>query len=391
MPLHLLPITSNDLGDNQIVTAKPSPSIPSQRAVIASPGAFDGLRLVAALAVLFTHSYAQLGRGQLEPLTRFTNGSTDFSELGMITFFAISGNLVTQSWFRDPSIWRFFMRRSLRIIPGLAFVIFLSFAIIGPILTTLDVADYFSRREAWTYLAKVLVFPSQYGLPGVFADNPFPTVVNGSLWSLRVEVALYCAIGVLGVVRVRGAQRTLLAVATYCLAIYVVLTTGDSVSQITFFHQAIVLFANAIPFFIGATLALTALSSERLWLVAATLTGLTLALESTPAFKPLLVVALPVVVIQIGRECRCDLSRFGDYSYGLYVWGFVVQQTVVNYVPTLEPTSLFFVAVGPAFVMAALSWHLVEKHALRWKPSRRAPQKPAYVSRMGERRTKGAP
>jgi peptidoglycan/LPS O-acetylase OafA/YrhL len=58
------------------------------------------------------------------------------------------------------------MRRSLRIIPGLAFVIFLSFAIIGPILTTLDVADYFSRREAWTYLAKVLVFPSQYGLPG---------------------------------------------------------------------------------------------------------------------------------------------------------------------------------------------------------------------------------
>jgi peptidoglycan/LPS O-acetylase OafA/YrhL len=154
---------------------------------------------------------------------------------------------------------------------------------------------------------------------------------------------------------VRGAQRTLLAVATCCLAIYVVLTTGDSVSQITFFHQAIVLFANAIPFFIGATLALTALSSERLWLVAATLTGLTLALASTPAFKPLLVVALPVVVIQIGRECRCDLSRFGDYSYGLYVWGFVVQQTVVNYAPTLEPTSLFFVAVGPAFVMAALS------------------------------------
>jgi hypothetical protein len=84
LPLHLLPITSNDLRDNQIVTAKPSPSIPSQRAVIASPGAFDGLRLVAALAVLFTHSYALLGRGQLELLTRFTNGSTDFSELGLL-------------------------------------------------------------------------------------------------------------------------------------------------------------------------------------------------------------------------------------------------------------------------------------------------------------------
>jgi hypothetical protein len=62
------------------------------------------------------------------------------------------------------------------------------------------------------------------------------------------------------------------------------------------------------------------------------LTALTLALAFTPASKPLLVVTLPIVVIQIGRECRWDLSRLGDYSYGLYLWGFVVEQTVVNYI-----------------------------------------------------------
>jgi len=61
------------------MTAEPSPSIASQRAWIASPGAFDGLRLIAALAVLFTHSYPLLGREQLEPLARLTNGSTTFS------------------------------------------------------------------------------------------------------------------------------------------------------------------------------------------------------------------------------------------------------------------------------------------------------------------------
>jgi peptidoglycan/LPS O-acetylase OafA/YrhL len=350
--------------------AKPSPSIRSQQAGTASPGAFDGLRLVAALAVLFTHCYPLLGREQLEPLARLTNGSTTFSELGLLTFFAISGHLVTQSWLRDPSIWRFFMRRSLRIIPGLAFVIFFSFAIIGPLLTTLDVADYFSRREAWGYLAKVLVFPSQYGLPGIFADNPFPTVVNGSLWSLRVEVVLYVAVSVLGMVRLVGAPWTVLAVAACCLAVYVLLTGTDSARHAWFFHQAVALFANAVPFFVGATLALTTLASGRLWLVAATLAGLTLALASTPAFKPLLLLALPVVVIQIGREGRCDLSRFGDYSYGLYLWGFVVEQTIVNYVPALAPTTLFFAAVGSALVMAAVSWHLVEKRALRCKPSR---------------------
>jgi peptidoglycan/LPS O-acetylase OafA/YrhL len=84
----------------------------------------------------------------------------------------------------------------------------------------------------------------------------------------------------------------------------------------------------------------------------------------------LLLLALPVVVIHIGREGRCDLSRFGDYSYGLYLWGFVVEQTIVNYMPTLAPSTLFLAAVGPAFVMAAFSWHLVEKRALRCKPSR---------------------
>jgi peptidoglycan/LPS O-acetylase OafA/YrhL len=352
------------------MTAKPPPSIRSQQAVTAAPGAFDGLRLVAALAVLFTHCYALLGLEQLEPLARLTNGSTTFSELGLLTFFAISGYLVTQSWFRDPSIWRFFMRRSLRIIPGLAFVIFLSFAIIGPLLTTLDVADYFSRREAWGYLAKILVFPSQYGLPGVFADNPFPIVVNGSLWSLRVEVVLYFAVSALSVVRLAGAPWTVLVAAACCLGIYVVLTGTDGARQILFFHQAVALFSNAVPFFVGATLAVTTLASGRLRLVAATLTGLTLVLASTPAFKPLLLLALPVVVIQIGREGRCDLSRLGDYSYGLYLWGFVVEQTIVNYVPTLAPITLFFAAVGPAFVMAAFSWHLVEKRALRCKPSR---------------------
>src|SRR5258708_2965766 len=148
------------------MTAEPSPLIASQRAWIASPGAFDGLRLVAALAVLFTHSYPLFGREQLEPLARLTNGSTTFSELGLLTFFAISGNLVTQSWFRDPSIWRFFMRRSVRIIPGLTFVIFLSFAIVGPFLTTLDVADYFSGGKPGVTSPRSWCFLGNTAYPG---------------------------------------------------------------------------------------------------------------------------------------------------------------------------------------------------------------------------------
>lgn len=154
-------------------------------------GAFDCVRILAAIAVLFSHSYALVKQDANEPLILLTNGGTAIREIAVYAFFAISGYLVTQSWMRDPSVIRFTTRRPLRIVPALVFVIVASFAIFGPLTTTMSLSDYFSSPQAWTYLSKVLIYPVQYGLPGVFEHNPYPNVVNGSLWSLRLEFALY--------------------------------------------------------------------------------------------------------------------------------------------------------------------------------------------------------
>ena len=94
--------------------------------------------------------------------------------------------LVWSSWERDSDLKRFFMRRSLRIFPVLWVLVFWAIFLLGPVFSTLRLTDYFAASETWRYLSMALLLP-RHALPGVFADNPFPLAVNGSLWTLPVE------------------------------------------------------------------------------------------------------------------------------------------------------------------------------------------------------------
>jgi peptidoglycan/LPS O-acetylase OafA/YrhL len=332
-------------------------------------GAFDCLRLLAAAAVLFSHSYALVRADADEPLAMFIG--QDASGLAVFTFFAISGYLVTRSWFSDPSPIRFVTRRALRIFPALALVIFVSFALVGPLTTRLSLADYFSSGQAWTYLDKVLIYPTQYGLPGVFEHNPFPDVVNGSLWTLRLEFGFYvivAALGYLGLLRWRWVN---IAVATGCWAGSAVLTQTDFLHGITWHHQVIFLFLNAVPFFIGAALAQSNIDSKLIFGGTIALLLMTALSLRAPVFEILLIVSLPLTVIQIARRCTCDLHRFGDYSYGIYLFAFPVQQAVIHFRPGIHSLQLSIVAGAATVACAFASWHLVEKRALALKPRRR--------------------
>ena len=53
-------------------------------------------------------------------------------------------------------------------------------------------------------------------------------------------------------------------------------------------------------------------------------------------------------------------QRVGDYSYGLYVYSFPVQQTLMQRFPGLEPSGLFALGLPLSLAVAALSWHLLE-------------------------------
>jgi peptidoglycan/LPS O-acetylase OafA/YrhL len=330
---------------------------------VARAGSFDSLRLLAASVVLFSHCYPMLGIEGTSLVARALSGT-----YAVYAFFAISGYLVTLSWVRDPDVSRFMQRRSLRIFPALIFVIIASVFIIGPIATNLNLTDYFTRKTTWSFLAKIFIYPPQYNLPGVFEDNPFPNVINGSLWTLRLEFGLYVVVAVLGqcgMLRFRnlGAALTLL-----CLAVYV-MASGMPANSVS---EMILKFAsNMVPFFVGMALAQNNPRSKVFWILTLGFMISSGLLLETKAFAPLLLISLPLAVLLIGTTINLPLGKMGDYSYGVYLWGFPVEQTLVHFLGPLALIQLFWRAAGVTLLIAMLSWHLVEERALQLKPRRK--------------------
>jgi peptidoglycan/LPS O-acetylase OafA/YrhL len=88
-------------------------------------------------------------------------------------------------------------KRALRIFPGLLVCTVLSVVVLGPWLTTLDMATYWRNEHTRGYFTNLVLYMT-YHLPGVFAQNKLPHAVNGSLWSLPIEFLMYLLLALLG-------------------------------------------------------------------------------------------------------------------------------------------------------------------------------------------------
>jgi peptidoglycan/LPS O-acetylase OafA/YrhL len=183
---------------------------------------FDALRLLAAISVIFSHSFLIAeGTQNSEPLIRLTGNQAILGLAGVFVFFAISGFLVTQSLERTPHPLHFLAKRALRIFPGLFVATLVSALVLGPIVTNLPLAGYLSRLQPYEYvIGNTLLDQTVHELPGVwFADNGVGLEVNGSLWTLRIEFLMYLMVLALGVLRLLTVRTALvlLAFGTACL------------------------------------------------------------------------------------------------------------------------------------------------------------------------------
>jgi peptidoglycan/LPS O-acetylase OafA/YrhL len=265
---------------------------------------------------------------------------------------------------------RFYLaKRALRIFPALVVLVVLTVFVVGALATTVSLADYFGSAETWRYLANVSLLVS-YDLPGLFAGNPLH-VVNGALWSLGPEFLCYLAVLGLGLLlrRRRLLAACLLAAVFVGVAFIPVQPLGEIASAMAFFGVGAVIAAVArgrrLPLLPVAVLIPG-------WLIASWL----LPIDSQLGQMKLAWLFLPYIVIALGQASTPvvrRLSRFGDISYGMYLWGFLVQQLVVQVAGALPlPLDIAVVVVVTATIGFA-SWHLVEKRALALKPSARRP------------------
>ena len=154
------------------------------------------LRLAAAWVVLLNHSFALYDNSK--DLFVYYLGFWGMGSIAMSIFFIISGYLLTASWKKQYGLKRFLANRALRIFPALIIITLFCVFVLGPAMTTLPLKQYFTMHETWMYLSNMFGFWIEYNLPGLFQDNPYPVVVNGSLWTLPVELAMYLLLEILG-------------------------------------------------------------------------------------------------------------------------------------------------------------------------------------------------
>lgn len=346
----------------------PNTAPPAQKPTGAAPArdpardhranSFDLIRLLAATWVLVAHSVPLRGHPEASFL-----GYDNVSKIAVYVFFAISGYLITQSWVADPSPFRFSVRRALRVFPGLICVVVLSVFVLGPVVTTLPLGKYFATRGTWGYLRNIAL-SVRYQLPGVFTNNVGETSVNGSLWTLPLEVMMYGGVLVLGRLRL----------LTWWSALTVACGLGAGALLLGPTHPRYGLCDLGVYFWVGAALYLARDRFPLRWPVAAALVVVAALCAYRPIFHVMAWVAIPylVLLVSLTRLPGAGLTRkFGDFSYGIYIYAFPVQQAVVwrNGAELSSGRNLIRVLFF-TFMLAAASWHWIESPALRLKPRR---------------------
>jgi peptidoglycan/LPS O-acetylase OafA/YrhL len=327
---------------------------------------FTLLRVVAASVVIWDHAYRLVG--STPPLTAAI-GFADAGTLAVYTFFAVSGYLLLGSWAASPRPGQFALKRVLRIMPALVVAVLGTALLVGPLFTTLPLGDYLSAPQTRDYvLRNVVLYKSEYLLPGVFTHQPVPAV-NGSIWTLCYEVTLYTLIPLLGLLLLRR-HRGLGALAVLGVAALPWDQVPPAVPGLEGLNIGI-LATFARYFLMGALLFAYRDRVPLRWPVAVGV-GLALVLSLGHWWGAWVsYAALPYLVVYLARLDLAPLRgrfRRRDVSYGLYVWAFPVEQGIVSVAGgRIDPLTLCAVALPVTGLLAIVSWHFVEAPAMRAK------------------------
>ena len=334
---------------------------------------FDWLRLLAAITVIYGHAFPLTNTLSLLIL------DNSIQAFAVKIFFVISGYLICLSWMADPSPHRYLAKRLLRIIPGLVVVVTLAAVVVGPVFTTLPLHAYFSSPDFFNYFKNIILYP-KYNLPGVFDYLPYKIAVNGSLWSLPVEFLMYLVLPIILMVSSIARARWLLAllVIMLCTASLIFLRSPFyTLPREVFYGSSMRSALDVCPYFlIGASYAYYRF--ERFLNIEIALVAVcTLALlqpTSIGVSELGLYFIAPYAILSFavsGDQLFSMVGRYGDFSYGLYLYGFLIEQ-VFNQIfhGTLTPTEDTLYALPTALLCSAISWHLIERPALALKPFR---------------------
>jgi peptidoglycan/LPS O-acetylase OafA/YrhL len=336
---------------------------------------FDGLRLVFATMVLVFHVALLSEAPQLRMLVYYVS-----STFAVQAFFVVSGFLVTMSFENTKHVTDYIRKRLLRIAPAYVAVVLVSAFLLSS-MSSMSPWEYFHNAKWKSYVFYNLILSNfkNPDLPGVFSNN-FETAVNGSLWTIKLEVMFYCAVPfIVWAVRRWGYRLVLGAIFILSVA-----------WQMYFLHfsqmvdpDLAVRLARQLPgqlaFFGGGAFAYyqmrEGMSPPPVWIAVIAVAGYAFAPGAFYTLVAPICVTLIVYWAAMGVPQLWNAHRTGDFSYGLYLYHFPIAQTLIALgVFTVAPVVGLLAVFALALLASVVSWHLIEKRALRLAHRRSAPR-----------------
>lgn len=330
------------------------------------------IRFCAATMVLIAHSFTVVtGDATQEPFTSSIQKS--IGSIAVDIFFFISGMLITNSLVRNTDYVQYAISRIMRIFPALLVANLLTILILGATFTSGSMVQYLGEGSWLTYLIKnsSLFFGIQYHLSDLFESVPYAGVINGSLWTLPYELKMYLSIALIFAVS---------SLVRFFTNEIVLLSLVALIAAISFFYLAADIFLpdEIVPywkggrlvfmFFLGALIFLCSekvLLSGRIFFVSIFI--LLVSMASPDFFLITYLIVAPYIILYLSYVPKGrvrEFNRVGDFSYGLYIYAFPIQQTLIFLRPETSISGMIFTAFFVTLGLSVLSWYFVEKPSL---------------------------
>lgn len=330
----------------------------------------DFFRFVLAAAVILSHSPQLIdGNAQREVLMQLTGNRLALGATAVNAFFVISGYLITQSWLRSASAGDYLLKRLLRIYPGYIAASLVLLLVVAPLTSG---ERLWWRSDWFRPLYEIAVLRYNGG------SNTFPTLPyhggNGAVWTIPYEFWCYIVLAfVLSILRHRLAILGLFALAYvgYQVKYFSGVRIEASLPLINELSEwprfLAYYFSGACLFLYRDRVRYTrwlAILSAVLLVVCVTAGWAELALPIAGSYLLMYAAFLPMARLN-------QFGKHGDFSYGVYLYGWPMQQLVLLWIPGIGPWVHFVLSLIAASACAVASWHLVENPFLRRKPGSR--------------------
>lgn len=323
---------------------------------------FTILRLLAALAVVVSHAVFLRTGNKADEI--FSGASVyNLGDHAVNVFFVLSGLTVAASLDRSQDPLQFLTARLIRIFPGLIVCTAL-LVIFGIIVTECNPVAYLADARVWKYFLKTMSLSTGSAeLPGVFSTNPYPAVVNASLWTLKFELLCYFLLASAGVLNLfkKAYLAWLLPIGFLLSSAFLIYKFDGKADQFEQFARFWLCFSFGVGLFVFRN---TIKISWSLGFFLAALMSVTLGSAWDRVISP---VAAGYGAVLLGSVPLPGLRSFTnkvDLSYGVYIFSWPISQTLLFAMPDISTSGLVISSCGLAISAAVLSWNLVEKPSL---------------------------